>query len=95
MTLADLVPPVGWADVVTKRDLDHGLADLEHRLDGQLHELDLRHTREINELRADLHRLLGEQTRLVAEQTRVLVFTSLGSMVGFGSLVLGAVAIAG
>lgn len=31
-TLMELLPPVGWADVATKRDLDLGLERLELRL---------------------------------------------------------------
>lgn len=31
-TMMELVPPVGWGDVATKRDLDHGLDNLANRL---------------------------------------------------------------
>ena len=32
LTIMELLPPVGWADVATKRDLDQGLESLGNRL---------------------------------------------------------------
>lgn len=32
-TLMELLPPVGWADVATKRDLDHVQSALDARID--------------------------------------------------------------
>jgi hypothetical protein len=32
-TLMELLPPVGWADVATKRDLDHVQSVLDARID--------------------------------------------------------------
>ena len=53
-TLMEMMPPVGWADVATKRDLDH-LADVTR----------LEFERAIEELRGDVHKALSEQTRTV------------------------------
>ena len=63
-TLMSYLPPVGWADVATKRDLDA----LEVRLDGFEGRLDAK----VERLRADVFRELNQQTR-------VLVFSILAS----------------
>ncbi len=64
-TLMEYLPPVGWADVATKRDLD-ALAILTKRdLDG----LEQR-------LRADFR---SEINAAITSQTRTLMFTVLGS----------------
>jgi hypothetical protein len=52
--LMEHLPPTGWADVATKRDIDH-LAEITG----------LRIERCAEELRAELHKALTEQTRTV------------------------------
>lgn len=49
-TLMELLPPVGWADVATKRDLDHLRSELRSELRADM-----------SELRADVHRELRLQ----------------------------------
>lgn len=57
-TLMELLPPVGWADVATKRDLDQLAATLGERIDRS----DLASAARINELRAEVYREQRNQT---------------------------------
>jgi hypothetical protein len=50
-TLMELLPPVGWADVATKRDLDHLQSMLEARIE-----------RSGTEIRAEMFREQRNQT---------------------------------
>jgi selenocysteine lyase/cysteine desulfurase len=78
-TLMELLPPVGWADVATKTDLQH----LRDELKGDINSLrvatktDIQHLRE--ELKADMRalQLTIEITieKRIHEQTRWLITT--------------------
>jgi hypothetical protein len=57
-TLMELLPPVGWADVATRRDLDH----LQSRLDAKIDALHARIDRLGVELRAEMFREQRNQT---------------------------------
>src|SRR5262245_6270503 len=62
ITLMQYLPPVGFADVATKQDLEHLEARLDARIDGLRAEL----RGEMAELRVELHDALRVQTtRLV------------------------------
>lgn len=61
--MMNLLPPVGWADVATKRDLDGGEQRLDakidrlgERLDAKIESMQAGLKADLNELRADLQR---------------------------------------
>ena len=61
-TLMEHLPPTGWADVATKRDLDHLSVSLKadiDRLGGQLR-------LEMRDVALDLHKTLLKQTWMIA-----------------------------
>src|SRR6266511_2809720 len=82
-TLMQLLPPVGWADVATKHDLNLRFEAFEHRLlgeirgdinqlraevDGDFHQL----RGEIHELRTEMHSMRGDLFQAMFEQTHTL-----------------------
>ena len=74
-TLMNLLPPVGWADVVTKTDLDHlrvaGRADvdlLRADLRSEMGELRSELRSEVAGVRVDLERLRGDVEKALRQQ---------------------------
>ncbi len=61
-TMMELLPPVGWADVATKRDLDHLHSVLDTKIDTVFGTMDAKIDRLGVELRAEMFREQRNQT---------------------------------
>jgi hypothetical protein len=61
-TLMELLPPVGWADVATNRDLDQMAQQQRSEL-----------TAAFQDFRAEMHQEFGRLQQRIADQTRTLV----------------------
>lgn len=86
-TLMEMMPPVGWADVATKRDLDA----LEERMDLRFEAVDQKFDAFKHELLATLR---GEMLTAVTTQTRTLVLANLGAVLSAAGLAFAAAKLA-
>ena len=97
-TLMEMMPPVGWADVATKRDLDA----LEQRIGLRFEAMDYRFEGMFEGMEHRLegmeHKLLaafrGELLTAVTAQTRTLVLAHLGAVASTAALAFAAAKLA-
>lgn len=80
MTLAAHLPPVGWADVATRHDIDHLADTMDQRFQTTRHVFE-----------AMLHREMAGLHREMSLMLRTLFFAILGAFVANAGLVLAVV----
>jgi hypothetical protein len=105
-TFMEAMPPVGWADVATKRDLDALEERIDYRLQLLRSELRAELRSEIGGLRAELHSEIGslraefrsdigglraELHESLASMQRTLFFGMIGAQAAFAGVVLTAI----
>ncbi len=109
MSLTELLPPVGWADIATRRDLD-ALEErvgsrfellesrVNHRfavVDARFEAVDARFDLVVEQLTVVEHRALAELHRTTARLTRSLFLALVMTQVAFAGIVIAALQLGG
>lgn len=93
-TLMEMMPPVGWADVATTRDLDALEQRMALRFEAIGHQLGAARNELLAAFRGELLAAVTHQADVITAQTRTLVMANLGAVLSTAALVFGAAKLA-
>ena len=84
LLIMDFLPPVGWADVATKHDLDTQTTLISHQLRAEIAQLEVRLLTAIGSFRDEVHAERRAMSRAVILALVVALISMVVSTVGLG-----------